>query len=408
MAIVTMAQTAEFNPVLGVFLKPMTTEFGWSRAQFAGAITVGTMAGGLTAIAIGPLLDRYGPRWILSIAFLFLGASVAGLAVINNLWHFYALMATSRLLVSGVISIATGVVISKWFIRRRGRAMAFSTTGTRFGNALMPLYVQLILGGFGWRAAAIALGVLTWVLTLAPTAIFLRRQPEDMGLLPDGDEPGETMNSSGSGLQENQTSDVSFTPGEVARTRSFYIVLLVTGAMFFTGAGVNFNLFPYLTDNGISPTAAVTVITVWAIVGSVGGLAAGFIAEKVHVRLVMAVCFFFVALGVAVLSVADNLGTAYLFALVHGVAFGAIPILSQLVWADYFGRRHQGAIRGMVTPFQMLANSLAPLLTNVLYAALDNSYVPIFRAFVLVYLAAAFAMLIAAPPVSHRPVSDSA
>ncbi len=397
MAVVTMAQTAEFNPVLGVFLKPMTAELGWTRAQFAGAITVGTLAGGMTATVMGPLLDRHGPRWILTVAFVLLGGTIAGLAVVGTLWHFYLLMAASRALVSGVIAIATGVVISKWFIKRRGRAMAFSTTGTRFGNALMPLYVQSVLGAFGWRSAAVALGLLTWALTIVPTAIFLRRQPEDMGLLPDGEEPHEP---GGVGSEdENDLNEVNFTPREAAKTRSFYIVLLVTGAMFFTGAGVNFNLIPYLTDSGISPGSAVTVLTVWAGIGSVGGLAAGFVAERVSVRVVMAVSFFFVAIGVAILSTADNLPLAYLFAIVHGLAFGGIPILQQLVWADYFGRRHQGAIRGLITPFQMFANAMAPLVTNVLYATLDGSYLPIFRAFVLVYIVAGFAMLMAVPPV---------
>jgi MFS family permease len=351
----------------------------------------------LTAIVMGPLLDRHGPRWILTVAFVLLGATIAGLALVGTLWHFYLLMAASRALVSGVIAIATGVVISKWFIKRRGRAMAFSTTGTRFGNALMPLYVQSILGPFGWRSAAVALGLLTWALTILPTALFLRRQPEDMGLLPDGEEPDESR-PTGSGDGDNP-SEVSFTPREAARTRSFYIVLLVSAAMFFTGAGVNFNLIPYLTDNGISPGSAVAVLTVWAGIGSIGGLAAGFVAERVSVRVVMAVSFFFVAIGVAILSAADNLAMAYLFALVHGLAFGGIPILQQLIWADYFGRRHQGAIRGLITPFQMFANAMAPLVTNVLYATLDGSYVPIFRAFVLVYIVAAFAMLMAPPPV---------
>ncbi len=401
MGVVTMAQTAEFNPVLGVFLKPMTAELGWTRAQFAGAITVGTMAGGVTAIVVGPLFDRFGPRWILTIAFIFLGATIAGLAIVQALWHFYALMAVSRALVSGVVALATGIVISKWFIRRRGRAMAFSTTGTRIGNALMPLYVQTVLGVFGWRSAAVALGVLTWTLTLIPTTLFLRRQPEDMGLRPDGDNPPAN------GFQSDQPAtpeaEVSFTPREAARTRSFFVLLGVSGAMFFTGAGVNFNLFPYLTDQGISPSAAVAVLTVWAGVGTVGGLVSGFIAERVSVRIVMAVSFLFVAIGVAILSVVDNLGLAYVFAVVHGVAFGGVPVLQQLVWADYFGRRHQGAIRGLITPFQMLANSVAPLGTNIAYALLDGSYVPIFQAFVVVYVVAAFAMLIAVPPVLNQP-----
>ena len=141
MSIVTMAQTAEFNPVLGVFLKPMTQEFGWTRATFAGAITIGTITGGLCAIVIGPLLDKIGPRWILFWGFFLMGWTIVGLSAVGELWHFYALMISSRTLVSGIIAISTGVVISKWFIVKRGRAMAFATMGTRIGNSFMPLFV---------------------------------------------------------------------------------------------------------------------------------------------------------------------------------------------------------------------------------------------------------------------------
>ena len=397
MAVVTMAQTAEFNPVLGVFLKPMTAEFGWTRAEFAGAITVGTIVGGFVAVGIGPLLDRLGPRWILTVAFALLGATIAGMAAVAALWHFYALMAAGRALVSGVIAITTGVVISKWFIRKRGRAMALSTTGTRFGNALMPLYVQLVVGAFGWRMAAVALGGLTWAITIIPTALFLRRQPEDMGLHPDGD-PAPVSNPVD---QAGMSDDGSFTVREAARTKAFYIVLITTSAIYFTGAGVNFNLFPHLTDAGISPTAAVTVLTVWSILSSIGGLAAGFVAERVHVRLVMVVTFLLVAVGVGLLSITNDLTTAYLFAIVHGITFGGVPILQQLVWADYFGRRHQGAIRGAITPVQMTSNALAPLVTNLVYGV-TGSYTPVFTVFVLVYVLAAGAMVLAPPPRRTR------
>jgi MFS family permease len=142
LAVINVAETAEFNPVMGVFLKPITEELGWSRATFAGAVSLGTQGGGLLALLVGPLLDRWGPRWILFVGFVVLGATIMGMAAMQALWHFYGLMFTGRAVVSGAIAITTGVVISNWFIRRRGRAMALSTTGTHIGNAIMPLFVQ--------------------------------------------------------------------------------------------------------------------------------------------------------------------------------------------------------------------------------------------------------------------------
>ena len=406
MSIVTVAQTAEFNPVLGVFLKPITEEFGWSRATFAGAITVGTMIGGLLAIGIGPLLDKVGPRWILFIGFFILGWAIVGLAAVGALWHFYLLMASSRAVVSGVIAIATGVVISKWFIRKRGRAMALATTGTRLGNAFMPLYVQLVLAAFGWRTATVALGVFTWAITLLPTGLFLRRQPEDMGLLPDGDPPREGPPTSGGG-ENNETTEVSFTLRQALRTRSFYLILFTSAALFFGGAGINFNLFPFFTDQGIEPNAAVMVLTVWSLLSAIGGLAMGLIAERVHVRFAMSATIFLVALGIGLLSLTDSLKMAYIFAIFHGLTFGGVPMLQQLVWADYFGRRSQGAIRGFVTPVQMTFNALGPLTATLIFD-ITGSYVPIFRVFMVFYILASVSMLIALPPILRTRESTSA
>ena len=407
MAVVSIAQTAEFNPVIGVFLKPITEEFGWTRAQYAGAITVGSFLGGLVAVAVGPLLDRYGPRKILFVAFLVLGFVIIGLGLFQNLWQFYVVMATSRAVVQGVIAISTGVVISKWFIRKRGRAIAMATTGTRVGNAVMPLYVQLILTAWGWRVAAFALGGLTWAITLIPTAIFLRRQPEDMGLLPDGEthEERRARQEAGNALGADNGGEFSFTVREAMRTRAFYLILFASSVAFFAGSGVNFNLIAYFTDQGIPDNSAILVLTTWSILGSVGGLTVGFLTERFHVRFMMVVVFVSVSVGVMVLMTVRDLQTAYVFAVVHGLTFGGMPMMQQLIWADYFGRESQGAIRGVVTPIQMVFNASGPFISTLVFD-ITGSYFLIFQVFIGVYFLAAIAMLLARPPLKPRASAE--
>ena len=185
-ALAGLVQTGQFNPTLGVFIKPMTDEFGWSRSTFVGAVSVGTVVGGLSALVIGPMLDRYGPRWIVSTGFLLIGGAMVSMAFVNSLWQFYIAMIVGRAVVQGAITLGMMVTVSKWFVRQRGRAIALSGLGTRVGNGVSPLYSQGLVTGFGWRPAFFALGVITWLVALVPTFLFLRRRPEDMGLLPDG------------------------------------------------------------------------------------------------------------------------------------------------------------------------------------------------------------------------------
>jgi len=401
MAIVTMAQTASFNPVLGIFLKPITTEFEWSRATFAGAISVGTISGGLFSIIVGPLLDKFGPRWILFLAFFFIGWAILGLSFIQELWHFYGVIISMRTIVSGIIAMSVGVVISKWFIDRRGRAQALASTGTRIGNSFMPLYAQTLISGYGWRVGAMGLGILTWSVTLIPTILFLRRRPEDLGLLPDG-------NTERAILQDNNTVaggdqrasgklDLSLGRKQAMRTPAFYFILFATSSLYYGGAGINFNLFPFFTDQGIDPDTAVRVMTSWALISAIGGLFVGFLAEKIHVRFLMSGIIISVSLGIGLLSFVNNVRGAYLFAFTHGIPWGGIPMLQQLVWADYFGRESQGAIRGITTPVQMLMNAMGPLTTTLIFDA-TGSYETIFRIFAIGFLFSGLVLLLAKPP----------
>jgi len=396
-----MAQTASFNPVLGIFLKPITTEFEWSRATFAGAISVGTISGGLFSIIVGPLLDKFGPRWILFLAFFFIGWAILGLSFIQELWHFYGVIISMRTIVSGIIAMSVGVVISKWFIDRRGRAQALASTGTRIGNSFMPLYAQTLISGYGWRVGAMGLGILTWSVTLIPTILFLRRRPEDLGLLPDG-------NTERAILQDNNTVaggdqrasgklDLSLGRKQAMRTPAFYFILFATSSLYYGGAGINFNLFPFFTDQGIDPDTAVRVMTSWALISAIGGLFVGFLAEKIHVRFLMSGIIISVSLGIGLLSFVNNVRGAYLFAFTHGIPWGGIPMLQQLVWADYFGRESQGAIRGITTPVQMLMNAMGPLTTTLIFDA-TGSYETIFRIFAIGFLFSGLVLLLAKPP----------
>ena len=132
-------------------------------------------------MAVGPFLDRFGPRWLLTLALLVLGGTLLLMAWITSLWQFYALQILGRIVAMGVLSIASSVVVPKWFIRKRGRAVALSSMGMRAGNTVTPLYVQLFVSIGNWRVAAGLAGLVVWVVSLLPAAILLRRRPEDLG-----------------------------------------------------------------------------------------------------------------------------------------------------------------------------------------------------------------------------------
>jgi len=224
-SMIGVVQAGQFNTTVGVFVKPVTEEFGWSRSMFIGAISLGTLTGGLLAPLSGLLLDRLGGRWVISLGLLLLGGSLILLSFVNNVWQFYIAMIVGRAGLQGATTLSLGVVVSKWFVRKRGRAMAVAEVGQRAGSGLVPLFAQAIVSTAGWRTAAWSTGVLTWVLGLLPALLFLRRQPEDLGLNPDGDSDAEVADVSDMAM-EHRYEDSGITLRDALRTSTFWLLEL--------------------------------------------------------------------------------------------------------------------------------------------------------------------------------------
>ena len=400
-ALAGFTQSAETYPVLGVFLKPMTDEFGWSRSVFAGAMSIGTILGGFLALAIGPLVDRYGPRWILTIAFTILGATLILLGGINSLGQFYALQIIGRVMTMGVIAMAMQVIIPKWFVVKRGRTVALGGLGMRTGHTVTPLYVQYLVSNWSWRVATVATGVVIWVVSLLPVAMFLRRRPEDLGLLPDGLTPEEferaRSSESGKGISERK-QDVSLSVHQVVRLPSFYLLVTAFSLLFIVLPGLTLHLIPYFTDRDLSAGVAVIVVSVYAASAGLGSLFYGFLAERYPIRLVLAAGLLLTAAALVLLLAVNSPVFAILWGVYYGLVGGGMLTLQQIVFADYYGRESLGAIRGIVWPVQMGANAAGPIIAAVAYDT-TGSYSLIFSIFGILVMISSLCVFLARPPV---------
>lgn len=391
-----IASAVVINPTIGVFVKPMEETFDWNRSIIAGAVAIGTLAGGVIALVIGPIIDRFGARWVLFTAFLIIGGLFIAWSGVTTLWQFYAVIIIARMLLQGIINLTNQTVLAKWFVRLRGRALAYGNLGQRFGQGAVPVMTQLIIGGAGWRLAAASLGILAWGLTLVPVLLWMRRQPEDMGLRPDGDPPqGEAPRETGQAVRQNRAQEVHFTLTEALGTRTFYILLAVLCITSFVNTGVNFNFIPYMTDQGLSDSQIAVVVLVWSLIGIPAALAAGFLVERVSAQFVLAGFQLGMIVGTLFLVGLSNFGMGMGFAIIQGVAFAGSLLAQQVILANYYGSRHLGAIRGAVLPWQMASNAIGPLAATLVFDT-QGSYAIIFWVYVamqsLVFLA-----LLAAP-----------
>jgi sugar phosphate permease len=391
----SLASAAQINPTIGVFVKPITEEFDWTRSALAGAVALGTLVGGFAALGVGPLIDRFGARWILFGSFLVAGSALMALGRISTLWELYAAIFVSRVALQGAINLANQMVVTKWFVRQRGRAMAFANLGQRIGSGAVPFLTQQIILVSSWRTAAVVIGLMVWALTLLPVGLWLRRQPQDLGLLPDGARPEEEDDQPGQ--EESQSKlERSYTLKEALATRPFWVILGAFCLTNFVNTGVNFNLIPHMTDSGLTEAQAATVLLVWALMSIPATLGSGLLAEKLSVRFLMILLTAGVGGGILLFLLVDGFPMGLLFAVLHGASFGGSFLMLQLLLADYYGSASLGTLRGFIVPWQMVANAMGPLTATLVFDT-TGSYTLILEAYIVLQVVLILVLLLALP-----------
>ena len=184
--VVLIAHVPMYGPVLSVFVKPIGDDLGWSRGEISLAFTLGTLVGFSVSSIVGARIDRYGARVAVVSAGVVVTASLAGLALMQEVWQFWLLFGLGRTAALSGINLGTTVAVANWFVRKRGRAVALLVIGLRGGQALFPLFITPIIILLSWRHAYATLAVIAFVFIVVPGWLFLRRRPEDLGLRPDG------------------------------------------------------------------------------------------------------------------------------------------------------------------------------------------------------------------------------
>ena len=390
----SLASGAQINPTIGVFLRPITDEFEWTRSTVSLAGAVGTVIGGGLALIVGPAIDRFGARWILFVSFLMSGVAIYSWGHVSQLWQFALALIVSRVALQGVINLTNQTVVSKWFIRKRGRATAMANLGQRIGGGAIPSATQTAIPIVGWRTASMGVGALVMALTLIPIAIFMRRQPQDMGLLPDGARPEEEdgQQGQGGGARRAQSTEVNYTLRQALRTRPFWIILGAFCLTNFVNTGVNFNLAPHLLDSGLTEVQSAVVLLAWAMVSVPASLSAGFLADRMSVRILMVVFSAALGAGIYLFLIIDSFAVGMFFAVLHGSAFAGSFLMLQLLLANTFGSASLGTLRGFIVPWQMVANALGPLAATLVFDT-TGSYGPILRTYIVLQVVLVLVLL---------------
>ncbi len=376
----------------GIFFPFMAESLGWGRGLLASATLFARITFSVGAPFLGRQIDKRGPRPFIFLGGIALAGGAGLLSLVNSPWQLFlvygVLMALGGMALGPLNADST---VAKWFVRRRGRALAFSTMGMSAAGVALPLPLSLLIVQVGWREAWAFLGVFIILIALI-VAPFMRRRPEDYGMVPDGQPMGKSAEGSTAVVEE-----VSLTAKEAVRTPAFWLLVASTNLAGLAISGVNLHIFSYITDRGISAGVAAGAITYLYCLQSIAKPLWGFVAERLHVRYCLATCYLGGALGIMLLMGASTLAGFVIFASIYGLTRGAQSFISSLAWSDYFGRAAQGAIRGTAAPFGFVSSVGGPVLGGLLFD-LKGDYMLAFSVFVVAFLSASLAALMARPP----------
>ena len=401
---ISIAQVPMYGPVFSVFVKPIEDELGWSRTTITVAFTVGSLGGALLASVVGPVVDRYGARGVMSATGLLVTAGLLGIAAMSEPWHFWAAYGVARTVSVAGVGLGTSVAIANWFIRMRGRAIAMRAAGQRAGQAVVPLLILPVLLSLGWRESFVVLGVVAALFITTPSMLFIRRRPEDFGLLPDGDAPAPSEVPASAGMTERAgttgVGEHSWTLRQVRRTRTLWMLTVGMAAGLSAQIAINVHAVANFEDKGISQGLAVTVASIFTGVAAVSMLGWGMLVERVHVRYVSmaAMGLFFLAMGV--LLAAETYPMAVLFGVLFGLGTGGWTVAQMIMIPNYFGRLHAGAIKGFISPIEGLLGISGPLAAAFVFdttGSYDTAFVAGAATFAVGFAAFYFAKPLRAP-----------
>ena len=348
-----------------VFFLPLSQDLNLNRTSTSLAFSLARAEGAIEGPIVGHLLDRYGPKPIMLAAALLMGVGYLLLSQVNS-------YATFLIVYLGVISLAHAggfmhapmVLINTWFIRYRARAITISSAAFGLGGVLVAPILSIIVQSWGWRWGA-AIGGILFLMIGLPLSLTIRRSPESMDLLPDGDQPVTAeigKDRSGYGTK----SDGDVTVAEALRSFAFWGSVLAAGIRNGSYHAISVHFVPLMVWKGLSQSEAALLLSVYAFLGMAATLILGWFADKSNKPLLTAFILFIAAGAMFLPIVSNSLWSLCLFT----IFFAAVETTFPLGWAvvgDLFGRKHYAKIRGYMTLFYTWGGVLGPVIAGAIF-----------------------------------------
>ena len=378
-----------------IFFLPITNELGLSRAATSLVFSLARAEGAIEGPLAGYVIDRYGPRPMMLAGIIMSGVGYMLLATVHTYTAFL-------IVYLGIISLAFSagfmhspmVLANSWFIRRRAMAMTLISSAIGIGGTLITPILAFTVSQWGWRYGAFIAG-LGLIVTGIPVALYVKRSPESMGLVPDGVMPtaGQTLKTPNPAAANSEHDreheyehDHEFTLKQALKTAAFWKLILATTTRVGVYNSITVHFVPIMVWRGASEAKAAAMLATMALMSLPSHLFVGWIADRVNKPRLMASCMLLGAAAVAILAYGNGEWALWTFTLL----FTFVEALFPVSWAtvgDYFGRKHFATIRGSMSFFYLWGPALGPVITGYVYDR-HQSYAPLMNGYIAIALIA--------------------
>ncbi|MEZ5400088.1 MAG: MFS transporter [Bryobacteraceae bacterium] len=324
----------------GIFLKPLTAEFAWSREEVSRALAIAAMTVAAVSPFLGWALDRWGPRPVVLPCFVLFAAGLAALSRLSgHLWELYSAFFVIGLAGNGTTQMGYGGAVASWFTRRRGLALACVLMGVGVGSIVNPILAERCIETLGWRSAYLAMAVLALALGIPPTAAWVRRR-EVTGL---------GRRKAARGVRKELLS------------REYGVLVVVLFLSSIAANGTLAHMAAHLTDRGMRPSDAAVATAVLGGANLAGRLLTGWLLDRLFGPHLSFWLLILMAAGFALLTVADSMPLAIFAAVLVGLGLGGEADVTPYLLTRYFGLESFSVLYGVTWTFYAVGGGAGPV-----------------------------------------------
>ncbi|MEO2014050.1 MAG: MFS transporter [Fuerstiella sp.] len=386
---------------------PMRESLRISETDFSLAYAFATLISAILVPVFGRLVDRYGARIMLPLIAAGLGAGCFQMSRTESLAGLYFGFSFVRTLGQGALFLVSIWLVGEWFERKRGIATAIAGLGGGLSVMTVPVFNNLLIESYGWQTTWVVLAAAVSATLVVPGFLFIRDRPEDLGLHPDGlspevapvsDDPLDPAAGASQPIKPAITPlEDSWTVHAAIRDPTFWKLLSVPATSGLVGTGLIFHQVALFAQHGLKPREALGLLSVQAVIAMVMSFPAGYATDRIPSRFLLVGAMTMLVAATLLVITLPFTWMSLVYALVLGMHGSIMRSTATVVWINYYGRAHQGAVRGVAWAIMILASAIGPL---PLAFSIDQlgSYAPALYGFLVLPVVAGIAVWTATPP----------